>query len=372
VTANERTASHAAELHREAVVIDCHSDILMPIADGYVRLANQVAAPDPAKWHLPFEMVDRADEWAEWPRGRLFGPIGQYSLPQFLAGGLTAQVCALFVRDQELDYALRRSMDLIWWFHRETEENDRFELVTSVDDLDRMKRAGKCGGILALEGLEPLGHDVSLLDLFYKLGVRMGGLAHNRRNMFSNGTQHGLRTGGLTSLGKSAIRRMNELGIVVDVGHLDALGFWEALEASDAPVVLSHRSPRAFFPLKPEDSRFHGSYDVSQGRERLEALAENGGVFGVFFLGATDVDDVAADIEYVIDLIGPDHVGLGSDLYGLPRAPRGLEDISKVPVLTERLVERGHSDEVILKVLGANLVRVFRSVWRADEHARSK
>jgi len=359
----ENTAAHAAELHRQAIVIDCHSDVLIPIADGHVRLGKQVAVPDPAKWRPPFEMPGPADAWAYWPHGPNFGPIGQYSLPQFLAGGLTAQVCAVFVKDHELDCALRRCMDMIWWFHREVEENDRFGLVTTVEDIHRMKREGKCGGILALEGAEPLGQDVRLLDLFHKLGVRMAGLAHNRRNLFSDGTQHGIKTGGLTSLGKRAIKRMNELGIVVDVGHLDALGFWEALQTSEAPVVLSHRSPRAFFPLKPEDSRFHASYDVSRGRERLEALARNGGVFGVFFLSAKRVDDVVADIEYVIDLVGPDHVGLGSDLYGLDKAPPGLEDISKLPVLTERLVQRGHSDEVILKVLGGNFLRVFGRVW---------
>ena len=358
-------AARAAELHKRAIVIDCHSDILMPIADGFVRLGKRVAAPDPGKWRPPFEMAcGGPGDDAYWPRVANFGTIGQYSLPQFLAGGLTAQVCAVFIRDQELHFALRRCMEMIWWFHREVEENDRFGLVTTAGDIRRMKRQGKCGGILALEGAEVLGQDVKLLDLFYKLGVRMAGLAHNRRNMFSDGTQHGLRTGGLTSLGKRAIARMNELGIVVDVGHLDALGFWEAIETSKAPVVLSHRSPRKFFPLRPEDSPFHLAYDLSRGRERLEALAKNGGVFGVFFLGAKDVDDVVADIEYVVDLVGPDHVGLGSDLYGLHKAPRGLEDMSKVPAITRRLVRRGHSDEDILKILGGNFMRVFEKVWK--------
>jgi len=188
-------------------------------------------------------------------------------------------------------------------------------------------------------------------------------MAHNRRNYYCDGTMHGIHTGGLTDPGKQAIRRMNELRMVVDVGHFDARGFWDALEVSSAPVVLSHRSPRAFFPLRPEDSRLHPSYDVTRGRERLEALAQNGGVFGVFFLGARHVGDVVDDIEYVIDLVGPEHVGLGSDLYGLSGAPKGLEDISKVPAITEELVRRGHPDEVVLKVLGENFLRVFEQVW---------
>jgi len=282
----EEGAAHATELHERAIVIDCHSDILIPIADGYVRLGKQVEVPDPEQWKPPFEMADSFSGDIYWPHNNRFGCIGQYSIPQFLAGGLTAQACAIFVKDGELETALRRSMEMVWWLHREAEENEDFELVTTVAEIRRLKQEGKCGGILALEGLEPVGLNLDLLDIFYKLGVRMAGLAHNRRNAFSDGTQHHVKTGGLTDLGKQAIQRMNELGIVVDVGHLNQVGFWEALEVTEAPVVLSHRSPRRFFPLRAEDSPLHPGYDVSRGRERLEALARNGGVFGVFFFGS--------------------------------------------------------------------------------------
>ncbi len=358
-------SNHAAELHGGAVVIDCHSDILLPVSDGHVRMGNRIDVPDSAQWKPPFEIPQSTPGDLGWPHSSHFGCIGQYSIPQFLAGGLTAQVCAIFVRDHELEGALRKSLEMVYWMHREVEECHVFDLITTVEDIRRIKRQGACGGIIALEGLEPLGTDLRLLDLFYKLGVRMAGLAHNRRNIFSDGTQHHIRTGGLTRIGAQAIARMNELGIVVDVGHLNQTGYWEALEATSEPVVLSHRSPKKFFPLEPEDSPFHPAYDVSRGRERLEALAENGGVFGVFFLGAEDVDEVVNDIEHVIDLVGPDHVGLGSDLYGLHRAPPGLEDISKVPAITENMVRRGHSDDVILKVLGGNFLRVFQHVWRS-------
>jgi membrane dipeptidase len=360
----KNAAKHAAELHKKAIVIDCHCDILMPIAKGYVRLGKQVEIPDPRKWVPPFEMMEGTTGWEKWPVGRLFGTIGQYSLPQFLAGGLTAQVCAVFVDDGELDHALRKALEMVYWFHREAEENEKFEVVTSAEDIRRCKREGKCGGILALEGFEPMGYDLKMLDIFYKLGVRMGGLAHNRRSYFSDGTQHNIKTAGLTETGKQAVKRMNELGIVVDVGHLTMTGFRETLEISTKPVVLSHRSPRKFFPLKPEDSLLHPSYDVSGGREGLEALARNGGVFGVFSIFARDVEDVVDDMVYLIDLVGPDDVGLGSDVYGLKAAPKGLEDISKTPAITECLVRRGYSDEVILKVLGGNFMRVFEAVWK--------
>ena len=360
----ENVAAHAAELHERAIVIDCHSDLLIPIADGYVRLGKQVEVPDPEKWKPPFEMADSFSGDTYWPNNNRFGCIGQYSLPQFLAGGLTAQVCAIFVKNHQLGSALERSLRMAWWLRREAEENDDFELATTGADIRRLKREGKCGGIMAFEGLEPLGYDLKFLDIFYALGMRMAGMAHNRRSFLVDGTQSHVRTGGLSEIGKKVIARMNELGIVIDLAHTDQIGFWETLEITKAPVVLSHGSPRRFFPLKPEDSPLHSVRDVSRGRERLEALARNGGVFGIFFLGQPDVDDVVRDIEHVMDVIGPDHVGLGSDLYGLEWAPKGLEDISKVPALTERLVERGHSDEVILKFLGGNYMRVFERVWK--------
>lgn len=355
----------AAELHARAIVIDCHSDLLMPIADGYARLADDLPVPDPAAWRSPLELPEGSPKRREWPFGGAASCIGQYTLPKLEAGGLAAEVCAVFVEDERLDSALKRSLDMVWWFHRELEENrERIELVTTAADIRRLKSQGKCGAILALEGFEPLGVDLRLLDLFHRLGVRMGGLAHNRRSAWCDGTQHHVASGGLTSLGKQAVKRMNELGIVVDIGHLTATGIWETLEVSTAPVVLSHRSPRKFFPLHPEDSPFHPAYDLSRGRERLEALARNGGVFGVFFLGAKDVDDVVADIEYVIDLVGPDHVGLGFDLYGKAQAPLGLEDMAGLPAITRALVRRGHADETILKVLGGNLLRVLEEVGK--------
>lgn len=358
------SAAHAADLHARAVVIDGHCDILIPIADGYLRLGKQVRIPRPDEWTPPFEMASDVSQEGSWPLNNRFGCIGQYSLPQFLDGGLTAQVCAVFVKDENLDNALKRSLDMVWWMRREAEDNTDFELVTTVADLHRLKAAGKCGGIMALEGLEPIGYELKFLDLFYALGTRMVGMAHNRRNYYSDGTQVNVHPGGLTAMGKRAIERMNELGIVVDVAHMNQVCFWETLEISQAPVVLSHGSAQRFFPRKPEDSPLHTVRDVSRGPERLEALARNGGVFGVFFLNRGDVDGVVAEIEYLLDIVGPDHVALGSDLYGWEWAPEGLEDISKLPALTKRLVERGHSDEAILKILGGNFLRVFEEIWQ--------
>jgi microsomal dipeptidase-like Zn-dependent dipeptidase len=136
------------------------------------------------------------------------------------------------------------------------------------------------------------------------------------------------------------------------------------LELTRDPVVYSHGRPRTYFPRRPEDSRWHGRYDVSRGPERLRALAENGGVLGVIFYRQENLAEVVADLEYALEHAGPEHVGLGSDLFGLDSAPLGLETVACLPALTEALAARGHSDEVILGILGRNFLRVFERVWR--------
>ncbi|NCF64825.1 MAG: hypothetical protein GWP61_02555 [Chloroflexi bacterium] len=119
-----------------------------------------------------------------------------------------------------------------------------------------------------------------------------------------------------------------------------------------ANVLLGGRLPRQRLEL-PRD------------RSMLEALSSNGGVLGLIWFGHRDIDSVVQDIETALEVMGPDHIGLGSDHFGLELAPIGLEDISKAPSITQKLVERGHDDETILKFLGGNYLRVFEEVWGA-------
>ncbi|RLE18363.1 MAG: hypothetical protein DRJ65_21530, partial [Acidobacteria bacterium] len=175
-------------------------------------------------------------------------------------------------------------------------------------------------------------------------------------------------TGGLTQRGKLAIKRMNQLGVVVDLVHINDVGMWEILELTTSPVVLSHSSHTNFPATDPERLSPLGmprpQLVLPRDREKLKALAANGGVLGIIWFSKEDLHDVVSDIETAIEVMGPDHVGLGSDLYGLELAPKGLEDIAKVPAITRALVARGHSDDVVLKVLGGNYLRVFDQVWR--------
>jgi membrane dipeptidase len=192
----------------------------------------------------------------------------------------------------------------------------------------------------------------------------MVGLSHSRRNFFADGMQFDAHTGGLTLAGKDLVRRVKELGIVVDLAHLNQAGSWDVMEHSTQPVVLSHSSSRSYFPNEGEHPPRYPSADISRSRERLQALARNGGVFGVIFFRQANLETIVADIEYVVEQAGPEHVALGSDFYGVSEAPAALPDIWHLPALTDALARRGYADDVILNILGGNCLRVFQQVWK--------
>lgn len=360
---------HALDLHRRAIVIDGHSDILIPLADGKMRLGEHVVVPDPAGWQPPIPPAHGENAFGFPQHALYFGTMGQYDIPRWIEGGVTAQVCAIYIEDHHLDSSLKRGLEMTWALHQAVAENPSFELITRADDIRRLKREGKNGAILAFEGFEPLGADLRLLDLYYKLGLRVASMSHVRRTLYVDGCFAADQPGGLSPMGRAAVRRMNELGIVIDLVHIGWKGFWEVIDMTTAPVILSHSTSTQFPALdspapSPLGDNVPRPYlDRQRDREVMEAIAKTGGVLGIIWFYQRDVDAVIRDIETALDIMGPDHVGLGSDLYGLELAPKGLEDISKVPAITKRLVERGHSDETILKFLGGNYLRVFEQVW---------
>jgi membrane dipeptidase len=362
--------ARASDLHRRSVVIDGHSDILIPIAEGKMRLEDRVKVPDPDTWQAPPGVADSAlVRYGFKAHTAYYGPMGQYDLPRFIEGGITVQVCAIYLDDDKLGWPLRRGLEMAWHLHRAVDTCPELELVTSMADVWRVQKQNKVGLLLSFEGFEALGAEPRFLDLYYKLGLRMASLTHSRRNLFADGCNAADRQGGLTAMGKDLIRRMNELGIVIDLVHIGEVGYWEILDITQDPVVLSHSTPTMFPNTDPQSGALLGGklsrprLELPRDRAMLEALARNGGVLGIIWIGQADLDDVIRDIETALEVMGPNHVGLGSDLYGLELAPKGLEDISKAPAITRGLLERGHSEEVVTKILGANYVRVFEQVW---------
>jgi membrane dipeptidase len=169
--------------------------------------------------------------------------------------------------------------------------------------------------------------------------------------MLADGFAENRTRGGLTELGVQTIEECNRLGIIVDVSHISDTSFYAVLDVAKAPIIASHHGLRALF----ETPRFMTD-------DQLRALADKGGVMGVMYgIGPKTLGDVVDHIDHAVEVGGIGCVGLGSDWDGGCR-PEGLEDSSKLPNLTRELVARGYQDGEVEKILGGNLMRVFKRV----------
>lgn len=231
-------------------------------------------------------------------------------------------------------------------------------LIRSAGDLAQFleRRAAEpdlVAGLLAIEGLHALEGELANVDAFYEAGFRMMAPTH----MFDNavaGSAHGVAQGGLTELGRQVIRRMEELGIVVDLAHVSPRAIDEVLEMATRPVVVSHTGVQGTCP---------GPRNLSD--RQIREIAATGGVIGIGFwegavCGAAPAD-IARAVRHVVDLVGADHVALGSDFDGTVRTPF---DASGLVQVTEALIEAGFSEAEIRKIMGENLLRVLRQTLR--------
>lgn len=249
-----------------------------------------------------------------------------------------------------------------------------YVLALSVKDILHAKVSGKLAIAFDLEGSEPLLGNLDLVSFYYDLGVRQMLLAYNKDNRASGGCLEGKL--GLTDFGKDVVREMNRVGMVVDASHMGYLATMDTFEVSKDPVIFSHSNPEAL--------RDHVR-NISD--EQMKACAATGGVIGINgigdFLGGTQSEKVIEHIEYVMNVVGPEHVGIGLDyvvdkqelidyITGNPDIypPDKMKDFlsfvepEQFPEFTELLTKKGYREEVIRGILGGNFLRVARMVWK--------
>jgi membrane dipeptidase len=256
-----------------------------------------------------------------------------------------------------------------------------------VDDILRAKAEGKLAWVAALEAATPIENEVDRIDVLYGLGVRLMGVVYSESNTLGSGLREP-RDGGLTLFGREAVRRMNQLGMAIDVAHAGDRTALDTIEYSEKPVFITHAGARALWPtarMKPDDV--------------IRACAAKGGVMAIEAAPHTtltqrhpqhSIESVMEHFEYCVNLVGIDHVAFGPDtMYGdhvgLHHAfarqlsiqashegpafqeveyVRGLENPTEAfPNITRWLVKHGYTDEDIAKVLGQNILRVLRQVW---------
>lgn len=241
-------------------------------------------------------------------------------------------------------------------FRREIERNgDRIALCTTAEEVEAAWRDGKTAAFLSAEGAELLDCDPEKLELAYGWGVRAVNLTWNHQNALS-GTNVEAPEQGLTSLGKDFVRRMEELGMLVDVSHLSDPGFWDVMELIQGPVLASHSNSRelCFHPRNLTDGQF-------------TAIIEHHGTVGLNmcdeFLGADPtVDTLVAHIEHWCSLGGEKNISLGGDWDGISRPPAGIRDIRDLHKLAERLLQMNYSQKQVEDLFYNNLMRVVREV----------
>jgi len=212
-----------------------------------------------------------------------------------------------------------------------------------------------------VEGGEAIQEDLALLRMLYRLGVRSMTLTWNQRNAIGDGAAEN-PNGGLSKFGLEVVAEMNRLGMLVDVSHLNWAGFWDVVKHSKAPVIASHSNARKLcnHPRNLDD-------------DQIKALADNGGVMCITFVPAflkpqnkrgASIQDIICHIDYVKKLVGPDHIGIGSDFDGTDEMPEGLENASKMPALAEALLLNGYRESEIEKILGGNILKLLECVLK--------
>lgn len=368
-------APDAAMIAKNSIIIDTHIDV-------------------------PYRLKSSPDNISESTES------GDFDYPRAVSGGLNAAFMSIFTPPSleaagQSKAVADKLIDLVNGFVEQWP--DKFAIALSPDDVQTQFSAGIMSLPLGMENGSPIEGDLANLQYFYDRGIRYITLAHSLSNHISDSSYDENRQwNGLSDFGREVVEEMNRLGIMVDISHVSDEAFWQIMELSAAPVIASHSSARHFTP----------GFERNMSDEMIVKLAATGGViqinFGSTFLttAARDystartaagvrwladnpqytpsdawrlfpdiyaaehgtlpfasLEDVLDHIDHVVALTGVEHVGIGSDYDGVGDSlPVGLKDVSSYPNLVQGLLDRGYNENDIKKILGENLLRVWRAV----------
>jgi len=378
-----RVGARARGIQDSSIVVDTHADTPQRFLDqGF-----DIGSTDPAD-------------------------VGHISLDKARRGNLGAEFFSIWVEPEtNRGHFAQHTFDLIDSVYEQAARHpDRMMMAFSVADIERAHKEHKLAALMGIEGGHSIENDMHLLRDYYRLGVRYMTLSWSNTNEWADSSgdvndskiQH---HNGLTNFGKQVVMEMNRLGMIVDISHVADKTFWDTIATTKAPVIASHSSARALV-----------NHPRNMTDDMLSAVAKNGGVVQVnFFSGFVDenyrkameaqskdqasaiqkyVDSLKAQgkpvnyieidrierewtakiprppfkvlidhIDHIAKVAGVDHVGLGSDFDGVSGAtPQGMDSAADLPKITQGLLDRGYSAEDIKKILGGNLLRVFRQV----------
>lgn len=309
-------------------------------------------------------------------------------LPRAKAGGLAGGMFAVFVSTPEIAAAIG-TVDLSKpWIPAPLEvekatpmalaevaniyrlaemSKGQVRVVRTVAEIEQCMAEGVLFAVIHFEGAEPIDADFHALEVYYQAGLRSLGLVWSRPTLFAHGVpfiaNHSPDTGeGLTELGKELVKRCDQLGILVDLSHLNEKGFWDVADASTKPLVATHSNAWAVTPI---------TRNLTDAQ--LDAIAQTGGIAGLNFFPPflhpeskrdlqLPMDMAVAHVEYMVNRMGIDHVGIGADFGSITMA-ESLKDATSYPALVEALAARGYDDAALKKITHQNWLRVLRATW---------
>jgi membrane dipeptidase len=301
-------------------------------------------------------------------------------LPEFEAGSISVVAAAIYIEDRYLpNSGLRVALDQIARLYAETATSDCFAICKTYREIQAAREAGKIAFLITMEGVEPLGTDLNQLRVFYELGVRSIGLTHARTNAAGHGgifATNGSSSEGVTAFGREVLRECEELGVIIDLAHINPAGFEEILSVTTKPVIVSHANVRQYYDIERNISD-----------QQIKMIGDRRGVIGVNSVLVSPREDESTlghyvdHIEHIANLIGIDHVGIGFDFFEFiyrqwpesrqkelaakfttPHFIPDLTNHSHARNLTRKLIERGLSDVDIEKILRRNWLRIFEEV----------
>jgi membrane dipeptidase len=370
-----------AKIHQDAILVDTHNDVLSSLVLEGKDISHRLS-----------EGHSDLDRWKE--------------------GGLDVQFFSIWTGEKARTHAgfyadAIREIDLLDSFARANPK--RVVLATTYKQVRKAVQKHKLAALIGVEGGHMMEADLGKLQTLYERGMRYMTLTWNNSTEWASSamdeTRHpeNLKQKGLTDFGKQVVRKMNELGIIVDLSHTGEQTFYDAIATTSKPVLLSHSSVWNICPV------FRNVKD-----DQIRAVARNGGVICInFYSGFLDsnfarkmdelegtrgkqirdslqqyydaakmneiwrqrfsaelepyrptLSTLVDHIDYIVKLVGDDYVGIGSDFDGVSSLPKGIDDVTSYPKITEELLRRGYSVQSIRKILGGNVLRVMRENFK--------
>jgi membrane dipeptidase len=297
-------------------------------------------------------------------------PFGDFWLGQLREGGVVLQVLPVCTEEQFAgEAALRRCLLLIEEaYHLADVHRADVSVVHTGAELTTTIEQGRIALVLAIEGAEPVGHDLAILDTLLRAGVRMSSMTWNRRTLMADGVGEHDTGGRLTGLGVDAVREMERIGMVLDISHLSEAGFWHVVDVAGKPFVASHSSCRALqdHPRNLTDDQIR-AVAASDGFVAINA-------FGPFLSPVPDAHSYVDHVAHAVQLVGPDHVALGPDFIDDVAATVDpifaglLVDPTALPVVKDlrRPADLAELGPLLVERLGAEIARQVASITMLD------